>query len=246
MDSPAEPVEIRIDPSEAVARSVLGVAPAFSNCHRRKLEEYPKRETTVGEINSADFVETASFEYQEREDSHISVAVEGAQGGWGARGEYHLDKGTGATAIVHRSDGANYRVTSFFTYVRNRVVCGGGEDGNYHEEIRAELWEGGVGMHAQNSPGCRGSKWARDWSSDSELIRNSYTAHTWKGAASVGPATFSAHSGFSKYLTNKWKFDRSRPWHVVCGDDNHVTRSSRVFFGEEPYRIPECRPGKPC
>ncbi|MGH2577881.1 MAG: hypothetical protein ACRDG9_09075, partial [Actinomycetota bacterium] len=247
---PADALEIRLDPaSEQVDRvgdRFASGQPFVSRCHRRQLEEYPNIDTVVGEINTSDGVKVGSFAYEEREDSHVSVAVEIAGGGWGARGEHHLDNSTGARTTFNISQGGSYRIESPFTYVRYKVTCNG-EDFNSHEEIAAERWEGNGHQIAHNVPGCAGSRFARDYPAGSTFERNEREAYSWDGAASVGGASFKAHSGFSRYLRNTWEFDMSKPMHWVCGDDDVPSESKRVFSGlEAPFPVDDCRPGRPC
>ncbi|MGH9041999.1 MAG: hypothetical protein ACRDZ3_17405, partial [Acidimicrobiia bacterium] len=247
---PADALEVRLDPASEHVDRVDGRyasgEPLISRCHRRQLDEYPYVHTTVGEINTSDGVRRGSFAYEQREDSHVSVAVEIAGGGWGARGEHHLDNSTGAKTTFNINGGGNYRVESPFTYVRYNVTCNG-EDFNSHEEIVAERWEGGGRQIAHNVPGCAGSPNARDYPAGAKVERDEREAYTWGGAASVGGASFKAHSGFSKFLRNVWEFDRSKPIHWLCGDDDVPSWSKRIFSGlETPYPVDDCRPGRPC
>lgn len=247
---PADALEIHFDPaSEHVDRVGNGFAsgqPLISRCHRRQLEEYANIDTVVGEINTSDGVKLGSFAYEQREDSHVSVAVEIAGGGWGARGEHHLDNSTGARATFNINQRGNYRIESPFTYIRYTVTCNG-EDFNSHEEIAGERWEGNGHQIAHNVPGCAGSRFARDYPAGSKFERDARQAYSWEGAASVGGASFKAHSGFSRYLRNLWEFDMSKPMHWLCGDDDVPLDAKRIFSGlETPFPVDDCRPGHPC
>lgn len=247
---PADALDIRFGPAskqvDHVGDRYTSGQPLISRCHRRQLQEYPYVHTAVGEINSNDGVKRGSFVYEQREDSHVSVAVEVGGGGWGSRGEHHFDNSTGAKTTFNINQGGSYRIESPFTYVRYNVTCNG-EDFNSHEEIVAERWEGGGQQIAHNVPGCAGSRFARDYPADSKFERDEREAYSWRGAATVGGASFKAHSGYSKYLRNIWEFDSSTPVHWLCGDDDVPSESKRIFSGlETPYPVDDCRPGRPC
>lgn len=247
-DEPAESLDIRFDTASGDIESMAGPGrrPMISACHRRQIEEYPGVETTVGEVNSSEEIEQAFFRYEEREDSHVSVAIEAGGGGWRAGGSHHLDSATSAKGTFNITDGGNYRLTSPFTYVRYMVTCG--DNFNDHEEIAAERWEGGGRQIAHNRLGCKDfPEHTRDYPAQYELERNKREAYTWGGAASVAGASFTARTGFSKQATSYWKFDRSKPYHQACGNDGDANNSSRVFIGlETPYPVDDCRPGRPC
>ena len=56
-------------------------------------------------------------------------------------------------------------------------------------------------------------------------------AEKWQGAVAVFGVSLGARSGFSKQVVMQLNFGQA-PKHLVCGDNDVPTRSSRVFTGE--------------
>lgn len=234
------PLEVRFDPaSGSVDRRPAGsVRPAgwFSNCYRKELARYPGQETMVGELGTTKGV-NATFSYVSRADSTLSVAVKLGDR-WGTRGERKVSNQQTARYVQQVRYPESHQIDSYFTYVRWEVACDG-EGFATSEELAAESWDGGGTLVPKHVPSCLGSKYARAQAPDSDFGRDRNRAVSWKGAAFVAGAEFSASSGYSNYVSATWHFDKSEPGFTICGDNDVPTTSSRVFVGLD-------QPPRPC
>jgi hypothetical protein len=75
-------------------------------------------------------------------------------------------------------------------------------------------------------------QWSANYGPNTQFDRASNQAVTFGGAVTVFGVGLNAQSGFSQYVSSHWNFGNDQLNHWLCGNDNYITSSTRIFAGK--------------
>jgi hypothetical protein len=196
------------------------------------LKRDDKVPTIVGELHTPPDTLSAAFEYGEQADSTMSVGYRYQGKNWGAGGEHRSETGTKRQA-GKRGIGSNFHriLLQPFAYGHYRATCynPARSEVTRYDVTRVIEWQPGDDDAPAANPGCpadprdpRVASFGRRGFFDTKAER----ATTYEGGANAFGFSFSARSGYSKYVHMVWEFGDA-PQHLLCG----VT--------QQPLKVPE-------
>jgi hypothetical protein len=126
------------------------------------------------------------------------------------------------------------REQSVFQYGKYKWVTCGGTIASY--EVDALQWTAGSQDGQDNSSldnhcSTTYSQYARTFAVNTAFDRSSNAAVTFNAAVSVFGASLTAKSGYSTTVVSHWSFGNNTNQHWLCGNDNFLGSSHRVFAG---------------
>jgi hypothetical protein len=78
---------------------------------------------------------------------------------------------------------------------------------------------------------CGTNAYRSPFTAGSDFQRQTSNATWFTGAASAFGASLRARSGFSSYVISHWHFGTAYPRYWLCGSNNDVTSSHRIYAG---------------
>jgi hypothetical protein len=189
--------------------------------------------TTYGELHTGTD-HTAYFRYGESADSNIGVGFSYGDGNWSISGTAHVGNNRGASEQWNVGEEFGYKLRSEFHYKKYRTEDGC--DGITYYEVKATSWnagqEYGSGIHYYDHH-CLDDYYeyrARFYPGNT-FTREDSESVTFGGAASAFGASLTAQSGFSSNVISHWHFGYDYSAYWLCGNDNYIPYSHRIFAG---------------
>jgi hypothetical protein len=220
--------------ARSLAASIRGVSPDFICGGVWQTVDTQTNFTTVGEYHTIGEM-SGYFKYARsgHADSDISVAVSSsATGPWSLSGTAHVGTATSSTGTWNRGPLWSHRVRTQFQYRKQRfwycqepqdnwrVIAGtfaaGAEDGADVSDLdhNCDIYP----YNQYDAPFAKGTS----------FDRYDHRAFDYGGAVTVFTVSLSAQSGYSSDVWMHWKFTANR---ILCGDNDFVTQSARLFAG---------------
>lgn len=231
--------DILLAPSRsAIVDPATDATPSIGCTVVKRLVATERRRTAIGELHNARDVAYSKLTYGRRADSDISVGYSSNGTSWSVNGSVHVGNSEqAAQTTTVTADNWGHRLLTDFSYGKYRYSAPCAHQTWW--KIAARAWIPGRHTGRDNSQydhHCLdtyrahyshfgpGDSFYRAW--------NSYGKFA--GAATVGFGTggleLSAKSGLSQWVDVYWKFG-SAAHHYLCGPDDFISASHRIFAG---------------
>lgn len=192
--------------------------------------------TVIGELHTWND-HTASFTYGQTADSDIAVAVSYDGGAtYRLSGAVHIGNSRSNAVTRNAPSLFGKLLRSSFEYRKKHYWPASSKCYMPSYQIRAYAWVAGLtdGANVRHFDGRCATlhgQWDTLFGPDTSWTREDNNFVTFDGAVSVMGVSLTAQSGASSYVRVTHTFGSARSTHRVCGNDNYITKASRVFAG---------------
>lgn len=191
------------------------------------------RFTDIGEYHSPND-SWGHFTYGRSADSDIGVGFAQTGQGWHVSGSVHVGNTNSSNVGWQKGSNVGRRLQSQFKYMLYRWVSCVNPDKTVSHEINAQAWTSGARNGQKNGAldnHCDNSRFKAVFGKGTHFDRTSNTAVTFNGAVSIFGASLTAQSGYSTWVQSHWNFGDRTKAHVLCGSDNYIGYSHRIYAG---------------
>jgi len=180
---------------------------------------------------------SATFKYGKSADSDVGVGYSTNNANWSMNGSVHVGNARGAEITLSRSTNATSRYgkrtkTQFKTTKYKYVTCAA----QHFWKIIAERWVAGAawGQDTNEYNGhCLDTyfQYKSSYPEGATFTRDDNNLAKYSGSLDVFGVGLSVQSGASTFVTLHWKMGTKLGTYWLCGNDDFVTDSHRIYAG---------------